>query len=94
MSLLVQIIQNCLSPNNSLRSNAEKELLNLCDQNLYQILLEFSNECLKEISYMSDEILDLTLQFDDKKREIKVTKKEIKDLKNKLRNLKNEKSEI
>lgn len=48
MSLLVQIIQNCLSPNNSLRSNAEKELLNLCDQNLYQILLEFSN-------YISDD---------------------------------------
>ena len=43
MSFLVQIIQNCLSPNNSLRMNAEKELLKLCDQNLYQILSEFCN---------------------------------------------------
>ena len=39
MSLL-QIIQNCLSPNNSLRKNAEQELLQICDQNLFQVFSE------------------------------------------------------
>ena len=40
MSLLLQIIQNCLSNDNILRNKAEKELLNFCDQNLYKILSE------------------------------------------------------
>ena len=38
MSQLFQLIQNCLSPNNTLRSNSEKELLEYCNQNLFQIL--------------------------------------------------------
>ena len=38
MSLLYQLIQNCLSADNILRANSEKELLNCCDQDLFQVL--------------------------------------------------------
>ena len=40
MSLFIQIIKNCLSPDNKLRVNSEQELLNYCDQNLFQTLSE------------------------------------------------------
>ena len=43
MSQLFQLIQNCLSPNNTLRSNSEKEILEYCNQNLFQILSQFCN---------------------------------------------------
>ena len=42
MSFL-QIIQNCLSPNNALRNNAEQELLKYCDQNLFQVFSQLCN---------------------------------------------------
>lgn len=43
MSILVQIIEKCLSSDNIIRSNAEQELLKCCDQNLFEILSKFSN---------------------------------------------------
>ena len=43
MSLLIQIIEKCLSPDNVIRKNAEQELIKYCDQNLFEILSEFSN---------------------------------------------------
>ena len=43
MSLLVQIIEKCLSPDNVIRKNAEQELMKYCDQNLFEILSQFSN---------------------------------------------------
>ena len=42
MSLIIQLIENCLSPDNIIRSKAEKDLLNCCDQNLFEILSQFS----------------------------------------------------
>ena len=43
MSSFTQLIQNCLSSNNTLRTNAEKEILNLSDQNLFQVLTQLCN---------------------------------------------------
>ena len=43
MSVLVQIIEKCLSPDNLIRAKAEQELLKCCDQNLFEILSKFSN---------------------------------------------------
>ena len=43
MSILLQIIQNCLSPNNSLRNNAEQEMLKCCDQNLLEVFSQLCN---------------------------------------------------
>ena len=43
MSQLFQLIQNCLSPNNILRSSSEKEILEFCNQNLFQILSQLCN---------------------------------------------------
>ena len=40
MSLLFQLIQNCLSADNILRANSEKELLNSCNQDLFQVLFQ------------------------------------------------------
>ena len=43
MSSFIQLIQNCLSPDNILRTNAEKEILQYSDQNLFQVLTQLCN---------------------------------------------------
>ena len=43
MSLLFEIIQNCMSPNNILRKNSEKELFKCCDQDFFQVLSQLCN---------------------------------------------------
>ena len=40
MSVLLEIIQNCLSSDNIIRNKAEQELLKYCDQDLFQIFSE------------------------------------------------------
>ena len=40
MSSFLQLIQNCLSPDNNLRTNAEKEILKYSDQDLFQVLTQ------------------------------------------------------
>ena len=40
MSILVQIIENCLSKDNHIRVNAEQEIHKCCDQNLFQVLFQ------------------------------------------------------
>ena len=43
MSLSLQILQNCLSPDNIIRNNAEKELHKYCEQNLFQAFIKLCN---------------------------------------------------
>ena len=43
MSILLEIIQKCLSPNNDLRNNAEQEMIKCCDQNLFEVFSQICN---------------------------------------------------
>ena len=40
MSLIVQLFEKCLSPNNQIRQTGEQELFNYCNQNFYNALSE------------------------------------------------------
>ena len=43
MSFFLQIIENCLSPDNIIRKNAEKELNAYCEQNLFEVFTKLCN---------------------------------------------------
>ena len=43
MSILFELIKNCLSPDNDLRKKSEQELMQCCDNNLFQVLSQLCN---------------------------------------------------
>lgn len=67
---------------------------NMFDELTSESYLTITTDIANEVAIKKEEVTTITLQFEDKKREIRVTKSEITRLKRKLNSLNKEKREI